>query len=35
MMSEFTYEKNITINPLETYEWVNVWWEHTEKQNNI
>lgn len=29
-MSNFTYEKQATHSPLETFEWDNVWWEHTE-----
>ena len=29
-MSDFTYEKENNNSPLETYEWDNVWWEHTE-----
>lgn len=29
-MAEFTYEKNNTELTLETYEWDNPWWEHTE-----
>ena len=27
-MSDFTYEREKNNNPLETYEWDNVWWEH-------
>ncbi len=27
-MSDFTYEREENNNPLETYEWDNVWWEH-------
>ncbi len=29
-MSNFTYEKSNNKSTLETYEWDNVWWEHTE-----
>lgn len=29
-MSDFTYEYEKRKTPLETYEWDNVWWEHTE-----
>lgn len=29
-MSEFTFEENNTGFKLETFEWDNVWWEHTE-----
>lgn len=29
-MPRFTYQRNETGNELETYEWDNVWWEHTE-----
>ena len=29
-MSSYTYEKNDIKTPLETYEWDNVWYEHTE-----
>ena len=29
-MSDFTYEKENNNSVLETYEWDNVWWEHTE-----
>lgn len=31
-MSNFTYEHADTKTTLETYEWDNVWWEHTENQ---
>lgn len=29
-MNGFTYQKNTNGTPLETYEWDNPWWEHTE-----
>ena len=29
-MSDFTYEKQNNNSNLETFEWDNVWWEHTE-----
>ena len=29
-MSDFTYQYDHRKTPLETYEWDNVWWEHTE-----
>ena len=31
-MSDFTYEYENRKTPLETYEWDNVWWEHTENE---
>lgn len=31
-MSDFTYEYENRKTPLETYEWDNVWWEHTENK---
>ena len=31
IMSQFTYEKEDSKTPLETYEWDNVWWEQTKK----
>lgn len=31
-MESFTYQASPTENRLETYEWDNVWWEHTEKR---
>ena len=30
MMEEMTYEFEAREHQLETYEWDNVWWEHTE-----
>lgn len=32
-MESFTYQASPTENRLETYEWDNVWWEHTEKKD--
>lgn len=31
-MQTFTYENNDTSRKLETYEWDNIWWEHTENK---
>lgn len=31
-MQGFTYENNEPRSPLETYEWDNPWWEHTENK---
>ncbi len=33
-MSEFTYESQTNESALETFEWDNVWWEHTEDLNS-
>ncbi len=33
-MSDFTYEKENNNSPLETFEWDNVWWEHTENKTD-
>lgn len=31
-MNDFTYEKQDSGRQLETYEWDNLWWEHTERE---
>lgn len=33
-MQGFTYENNEPRSPLETYEWDNPWWEHTENKTS-